>query len=220
MRFDIITIFPDIIKSYTDESIIKRAVARKLLKIDIHDLRNFASGKHKKVDDKPYGGGPGMVMKAEPVIKAVKSLKPKKQETIIITFSPAGKEFNAAYARKLAAQKNLILIADRYEGMDERVKKILKSEYRLKTFSIGPYVVTGGELPSLIVLDAVARHIPNVLGKEESLEEKRYGVGVPVYTRPKIIKIKGKKYSVPKVLTSGNHEQVEMWRKKNKKPNF
>ena len=128
MRFDIITIFPDIIRSYTNESIIKRAVARKLLKIDIHDLRNFASGKHKKVDDKPYGGGPGMVMKAEPVIKAVKSLKPKKQETIIITFSPAGKKFNAAYARKLAAQKNLILIADRYEGMDERVKKILKSE--------------------------------------------------------------------------------------------
>ncbi len=217
MRFDIITIFPHIFDSYLNESILKRARERGLVKIKIHNLRDFAKDKHKKVDDRPFGGGPGMVLKVEPLVKAIQfATKNQKTKSAIILFSPSGKQFDNRTAAKLAKNyKNLILICGRYEGIDERIYKVLKTKsYKLEAISIGPFVLTGGELPAMILIDAVSRQIPEVLGKEESLEEKRIGVGVPVYTRPEVFRHKNKKYAVPKILLSGNHKKIEEWRRK------
>ena len=218
MRFDIITIFPEIINAYLNESIIKRARERGLLDVCVHNLRNFTDDKHHKVDDRPFGGGPGMVMKVEPIVKAIeKIIAGCGTSGIIVVFLDAGgKQFDAKRARQFSKKYNhIILIAGRYEGMDARLLKILKANSRkLTSISIGPYVLTGGELPALVVLDAISRHIPGVLGKEESLEEKRHGVGVLAYTRPEVFEYKGKKYRVPKVLLSGDHKRVEDWRKK------
>jgi len=222
MRFDIITIFPKIFNSYLNESILKRAQKNKLIEIKIHNLRDFSKDKHKKVDDKAYGGGPGMVMMAEPIVEAVQSIAKKDKrhvKTLIILFSAAGKQFDNKMAANFAKKyKNLILICGRYEGIDERVIKIIKNlKLKIKNLSIGPYVLTGGELPAMVLIDAVARQIPGVLGKTESLEEKRYGIGVPVYTRPAEIEFQKKKYRVPKVLLSGDHQKISEWRKKQKK---
>ncbi|MBI5401334.1 tRNA (guanosine(37)-N1)-methyltransferase TrmD [Candidatus Wolfebacteria bacterium] len=213
MLFDIITIFPEIFDSYLNESILKRAQKNKKIKIKIHNLRDFTKDKHKKVDDRPFGGGPGMVLKAEPIIKAVLALKPAKK-TKIILFTPGGKQFDEKTAQKLSKEAQLIIICGRYEGIDERVSKILKANsYKLETISIGPYVLTGGELPAMVLIDSISRKIPGVLGKEESLEENRLGIGVPAYTRPAKFKYKGKKYKVPEVLLSGNHAEIKKWRK-------
>lgn len=240
MRFDIITIFPDIFKSYFEESIIKRAQKKKLIKIKIHNLRDFVVDKgmsgYKKarpteryqpfgrVDDRPYGGGPGMALKIEPIIKAIGSIlkrktKNEKLKTKTILFSPTGKRFDQKMAKDLAKKYNhIIMIAGHYEGVDERIFKILSAiGYPLSAVSIGPYVLTGGEIPAMVLLDAVSRHIAGVLGKEESLEERRYGVGVPVFTRPEVFFARGKKYSVPKVLLSGDHKKIEEWRKKHRR---
>ncbi len=213
MRFDVITIFPEVLKAYFNSSILARAQKKGIIKISIHDLRDFSTDKRHKVDDKPYGGGPGMVFKIEPLVRAVKSLKPGKK-TKIILLSATGKQFNSKMAQDCAKKyKHIILITGHYEGIDSRIKKI----FPIEEISIGNYVLTGGEVPAMVLVDAVSRHIPGVLGKEESLEEKRYGVGVPVYTRPEIFKFKGKKISVPKILLSGNHKKIEEWRKKHKK---
>jgi len=228
MKFDVITIFPKIFDSYLNESIIKRARAKKLADIRVHDLRKFSRDKHKKVDDRPFGGGPGMVLKAEPIIRVIESLlKPNSKFQIpnskklikVILFSAAGKQFNAKMARDWAKKYDrLVMIAGHYEGIDERVRKaVLDLGFRISDLSVGPYVLTGGELPAMIVMDAVLRHIPGVLGKEESLEEKRHGVGVPVYTRPEIFEWRAKKYRAPKVLLSGNHKKIDDWRKKYKR---
>jgi tRNA (guanine37-N1)-methyltransferase len=230
-KFDIITIFPETF-SYLNESILKRAQQKGLLEIKIHNLRDFTSDKHLKVDDKPYGGGPGMVLKIEPLIKAISSiLRIKnaelrmKNKTKIILFSPAGKQFNSKTAIQLAKNcNNLILVCGHYEGIDARLRSVLKN-LKLKTLelSVGPYVLSGGELPAMILIDAVSRHLPGVLGKEKSLEEKRLGIGVPVYTRPEIFTLlskTGKKktvYRVPKVLLSGNHLKINQWRVKQRK---
>jgi len=201
--FHIITIFPEAIRFYFETSILKRGQKKKLLKIKFSNPRDYAADKHHKVDDKPFGGGPGMVMMTEPILKAVPKIKSK-----IILLSPAGKQFNQKMARDWAKKyKNIILISGHYEGIDERVAKILKAE----KISIGPYILTGGELAAAIIVDAVSRHIPGVLGKEESLEEKR-GIGIPVYTRPEVFTWKGKKYRVPKVLLSGHHKKIAAWR--------
>lgn len=215
MKFNIITIFPHIFDSYLNESILKRAQKKNLIQIKIHNLRDFTKDKHKKVDDKPYGGGAGMVFKIEPIMKAIGSIKNKSKVKIIL-FSPAGKQFNNKIAAQLAKNyKHLILICGRYEGIDERVKKVFcASGFKFYELSIGPYVLTGGELPAMVLIDAVSRQIPGVLGKQESLEEKRFGIGAPAYTRPEVIVWKGKKYPVPKVLLSGNHKKIEEWRKK------
>lgn len=211
MYFNIITIFPKLFEPYLSESILKRAKEKKLIEFSIHDLRDFTDGKHGKVDDSPYGGGPGMAFKIEPMAKATDSiLTNNKKKTKIVLFSAAGKEFNAKLAAEYAKKYDrIIMIAGRYEGVDERIKKI----YKIEELSIGPYVLTGGELPALVVIDAVSRHIPGVLGKLESLEEKRHGVGVPVYTRPEVFEWKGKKYKVPEVLVGGDHKKIEEWRK-------
>ena len=216
MRFDIITIFPKIFNSYFNESILKRAQKKGLIAIQIHNLRNFATGKHKKVDDKSYGGGPGMVFKIEPIIRATDSILRIKKKTKIILFTPTGKQFNNKTAAQLAEKnKQLILICGRYEGVDERIKKVLHaSGFKFQEISIGPYVLTGGELPAMLLIDAVARQIPGVLGKNESIEEKRLGVGIPTYTRPEVFTHKKKKYSVPKALLSGNHKEIDKWRRK------
>lgn len=215
LQFDIITIFPKIFSSYFSESIISRGQKKKLIKINIHDLRKWTSDKRKTVDDKPYGGGPGMVLKVEPFAKALRAMK-KNKKTRVILFSAGGKQFDNGVAADLAKKYDrLILLCGHYEGVDERVKKIIKDlGFDFSEISIGPYVLTGGELPAMVLADAVARQIPGVLGKTESLEEKRLGIGVPVYTRPEIFKFRNKKYQVPKVLLSGDHKKIEEWRLK------
>jgi len=239
MKFDIITIFPRIFNSYLNESILKRAQKKKLIKIKIHNLRDFSADKRKKIDDRPFGGGPGMVLKIKPIVQAISSILRIKNSELrikkkikVILFSPAGKQFDNKIAGQLAKNyDNLILICGRYEGIDERVKKVIRNwKLEIDEFSIGPYVLTGGELPAMILIDAVSRQITGVLGKEESIEEKRLGIGVPVYTRPEVFIYKpphqmrigarcggkGKKYRVPKILLSGNHKKIEEWRKKSK----
>lgn len=219
IRFDIVTIFPEAFESYLNASMIKRARAKKLVDIRVHDLRKFTRDKHKKVDDRPYGGGPGMVLKIESIVRALSSIvkskvKNQKPKILIILFSAAGKQFNANMATNFAKKYNrIVMIAGHYEGIDERVKKVMRDMgFAIQELSVGPYVLTGGELPAMVVIDAVSRHIPGFLGKESSLEEKRYGVGVPAYTRPEVFTHRGKKYSVPKFLLFGNHAIIEQWR--------
>lgn len=214
MRFDVITIFPKMFSSYFEESIVAKALRKKIFTLKIHNLRETGIGKHKKVDDKPFGGGPGMVLMVEPIfrmLKKIKALNKKKNEKqrIILT-SVRGKQFKAADARRLARYKRIIFICGRYEGVDERVAKYLADE----EFSIGPYFLTGGELPAMVMIDAIIRHLPNVLGKEESLEEKRGSF--PQYTRPR--EFMG--WKVPKVLLSGDHKKIEAWRQKHSQKFF
>lgn len=218
MKFDIITIFPEIFKSYFSESIIKRAQEKKLVKIQVHNLRDYTTDKHKTVDDSPYGGGPGMVMKIEPIYKAVQfsKSKVKSQKSKIILFSPKGKKFNQTMAKKFSRLDRLIMICGRYEGVDERVVKYIADE----EISVGDYVLTGGEIPAMIVVDAITRLIPGVIAKE-SLKEESFSFKkekllrgekyeYPQYTRPE----KFGKWSVPKILLSGNHKKIEEWRRK------
>ncbi|MFA4890263.1 MAG: tRNA (guanosine(37)-N1)-methyltransferase TrmD [Candidatus Paceibacterota bacterium] len=219
MVFHLVTIFPEAIKSYFDSSILKRAQEKKMVKIKFYNPRDFAKDKHKRVDDKPFGGGPGMVMKIEPLVKVIQfvisKIKPARQQggsqkSKIIILAPTGKQFTQKMAQDFAKKyKNIILISGHYEGIDERVAKIFKAE----KISVGPYVLTGGELAAGVVIDAVSRHIPGVLGKAESLEEKRGALGLQVYTRPEVFKWRGKKYRVPKVLLSGNHKKIEEWKR-------
>ena len=224
MRFDIITVFPKIFDSYFGESIIKRARALKLVDIKTHDIRAFAENKHKKIDDRPYGGGAGMVLMADSIVRAVESVKKQKKSKIII-LSPKGKQFTQKMAYDWSRQySQLILISGRYEGIDERAKKILRAE----EVSIGPYVMTDGDVGAMAIVSAVARLIPNVINwdslQDESFfrkvikEEVETGeLEYPHYTRPEIFEYKGKKYRVPKVLLSGDHKKVEEWRKKMRK---
>ncbi len=209
MRFDILTIFPYIFKSYFDHSLMARAQLRGLIKIVAHDLRKWAKDRHKTVDDRPYGGGVGMVMKADVVFKALqalKKLKVKSEKRKVLLVTPQGKTFNQKHARRLAKYNRLILISGRYEGYDERIRKMADEE-----ISIGDYVLTGGELPVMVVIDAVARLIPGVVGKEQSLVEESFAEGLleyPQYTRP--ANFRGLK--VPKVLLSGDHGKIKKWR--------
>lgn len=234
MKFNIVTIFPGIFDSYLNESILKRAQKNKLIKIGIHDLRDFSDDKRKKVDDRPFGGGPGMVLKTQPIVKAVEFIKNKmkSEKGKVILFTPNGKQFDNKIAAQLAKNcDNLILICGRYEGIDERVKKVIRNfppeadqpraeKLKIENLSIGPYVLTGGELAAMVLIDAVSRKIPGALGKEESLEEKRFGVGVPAYTRPAEFVYKKKKYKVPDVLLSGDHKKIAVWRKTRRRASF
>ena len=208
--FHIITIFPEAFDSYLKTSLLKKAQERRLIKFNLVNLRDFANDKHHKVDDSPYGGGPGMVLKIEPIYKAVNSLKAKlkSKKTRVILFSLRGKKFNNQTAKRLVKYDHLILICGRYEGIDERAVKIAADE----EISIGDYVLSGGELPALVLAEAVSRHIKGVLGKEESLEEIKGSY--PVYTRPEVLIHKGRKYRVPEVLLSGDHQKIKAWRLK------
>ncbi len=210
MNFHFITLFPNAFKSYLGESIISRAINDKKISAKFYNPREYTKDKHKRVDRKPYGGGPGMVMEAEPIGKAIADATKKSKKAKIIFFSPSGKQFTNEYAAKLAkSYKDIVFVCGRYEGIDARIKKMFKME----EVSVGPYVLTGGELPAMVVMDTVARRIPGVLGKIESLEENRVA-GRDVYTRPEILVWKGKKLKVPKVLLSGNHKDIDEWRSK------
>ena len=216
MKFDIITIFPDIFDSYLNESIIKRAQNKGLIKVGIHNLRDWTEDTHKSVDDKPFGGGLGMVMKTTPIASAVKSVQKKKKSKVIL-FSPRGKKFTQKKATEYAKLDQLIMISGRYEGIDERVAKCIADE----SISVGDYVLMGGELPAMTVIETVSRLIPGVIGKKEFLAERAKGSGFieyPQYTRPEVFKGKdGKEHKVPKVLTSGNHKKIEEWKAKHGK---
>jgi len=234
MVFDIITIFPRIFDSYLKESFIKKAQEKGLIKIRIHNLRDFTTDKHKTVDDRPFGGGLGMVIKIEPVFRVISTLtklkikneklKITKPKTKIILFTPRGKKFNQKMAYSLSKLNQLILICGRYEGVDERVAKYLAD----LELSIGDYDLMGGDLPAMVLIEAMARLIPGVLGKPEFLKEritKEKGfIEYPQYTRPpkfypkgKFKRIKPEVWSVPKVLLSGHHKKIEEWRKKHGK---
>ncbi len=221
MRFDIITIFPNIFDSYINESILGRAQKNKLIKIKTHDLRKHATNKHKSVDDSPYGGGFGMVMMVEPIYKTLMSLKKltqnKKTKTILLT--PRGEKFTQKKAKEFSSYENLILISGRYEGVDERVTEFIDEE-----ISIGDYVLSGGEIPAMVIIESVSRLIPGVLGKDESSKEESWSdensAEYPHYTRPEIFRTEqGKELKVPKTLISGNHEKIANWRKNNRKFN-
>ncbi len=208
MHIDIITLFPRMFEGVLGESILKRAQQKKLVTFSVINLRDFSTDKHRKVDDRPFGGGPGMVMKAEPIFKAVESLKRRGRKTRVLLMTPQGKKFEAGSARKLAKQEHLIFICGHYEGVDERVRELANEE-----ISIGDYILTCGELPAMVVVDAVVRLIPGVLGDEDSAKWESFHDGLleyPQYTRP--YDFRGMK--APKILLSGNHEAVEQWRRK------
>lgn len=212
MQFDIITIFPNIFDSYLNESFIKKARDKGILKIRMHDLRKWTDNERKTVDDRPYGGGLGMVLKVEPIYKAVKELK-KKKKTRVILFTPRGKTFNQKKADSLKKYDNLIFICGRYEGVDERVAKYIADE----ELSIGEYDLMGGELPAMVVIETISRLIPNVLGKPAFLKERTTKKGgfieYPEYTRPEAFSPKrGVSWKVPKVLMTGHQKKIAEWR--------
>lgn len=220
IRFHIVSIFPEVVRAYCEAAILGRAKEAKLIDISYVDPRDYAQNKWGKVDDRPYAGGPGMVMMADPLVRAIDSIikrisKRKKSKVKVIIFSPRGAQFTNVYAKKLVSKcTDIILVAGRYEGIDARVKKIFKAE----EVSVGPFVLTGGEIPAMIVVDACARQIKGVLGKYESLEEERTA-SPKVYTRPEIYEWKGKKYKVPKVLLSGDRKKIEEWKKQGREVN-
>jgi tRNA (guanine37-N1)-methyltransferase len=210
MKFSIVTIFPEMIQAYLGASIVKRAIQKGIISVSVHNLRDYATDKHKTVDDYPYGGGAGMVMKPDPFFRIVEDLWPRKDERRIVILSPKGRLFEQERAYEMSRDKTeIVFLCGRYEAIDERVNDHLADE----EISIGDYVLTGGELPALVIIDAVARLIPGVLGDSRSSEEDSFSCGLldyPHYTRPE--DFRGMR--VPEVLLSGNHREIAKWRKK------
>ncbi len=216
MKIDILTLFPEMFSGPFDESIIKRAKDKKIVEINIHQLRDYAVDKHRMVDDRPFGGGVGMVLKVEPVYNALKALKAKIPDQVrddsglsrTILLTPQGRKFTQEKAKELSKLKHLILICGRYEGFDERIREHLIDE----EISIGDYVLTGGELPAMVIAETVARLVPGVLEKDEATEKESFSEGsnieYPQYTRPE--EFNG--WKVPEILLSGNHAEIEKWR--------
>ena len=235
IKFDIITIFPEIFTSYLKESLVARAQLKKMIKINVHNLRFWTNDSHKTVDDRPFGGGLGMVLKVEPIYKAVKSLKittPMHRSTgaqnksKVVLFTPRGKKFNQKIAFQLSKLNQIIFICGRYEGIDERVARHIAD----MELSIGDYDLMGGELPAMVVIETISRLIPGVLGKPQLLKERITKTGGFIeyaqYTRPEIFSPKGgilrrgsgrQAWRVPKVLLSGDHKKIEDWKKKHSK---
>lgn len=220
LQFDILTIFPEIFEPYIKASLIGKAQKKGLIKINVHNLRKWTNDPRKTVDEKPYGGGLGMVFKIEPIYKAIQDIKKKrieKNKRRIILFTPRGKVYNQRRASSFNNLQQIILICGRYEGVDERVAKKI-ADLQL---SIGEYDLMGGEIPAMVVLESVSRLIPGVLGKEEFLKERKRRksfIEYPQYTRPEIFEpLKGVKWRVPKILLSGNHQKIAEWRKKRAK---
>ena len=215
MQFHLLTIFPSMFDSYLSESLFKRARKEKIISVKVYNPRDFTADKHRKVDDRPFGGGPGMVMQVQPIYKTIAFIRKKqkaksKKKVRTILFSTRGKKLDAKTAKRLSKYDDLILICGRYEGVDERVADYVADE----EISIGDYILSGGELPALIVMEAVSRFVPGFLGKQESLEE--INGSFPTYTRPEVFEPKkGKRWSVPKVLLSGDHAKIQAWRRKN-----
>jgi tRNA (guanine37-N1)-methyltransferase len=210
--FDIITIFPNIIEEYINTGIVKNALKKNFVQINVHNLRDWTTDKHKTVDDTPYGGGPGMIMKIVPIYRAIQDLK--KENTIVAITTPKGKEITQKDLEKFSTKKDLhmIIICGRYEGFDQRIHEHLV-DYE---FSIGNYILSGGELPALVLVDGITRLIPGVLGNEKSLDQETFKDGkieYPQYTKPE--EFKG--WKVPSVLLSGNHKKIEEYRQKGQK---
>lgn len=248
MRFDIITIFPGLFSSYLKETIIARAIRKKLLRVNLVDLRKFAKvgDSRRSVDDRPYGGGPGMILMVEPIVRALRALRianyelpvarPKRKirnqqfairTTRIILLTPSGKRFTQRDAERIAKYKRIVLLCGRYEGFDARVEKLVDEKV-----SIGPYVLAGGELPAMVLLEVIARHLPGVVGHPDALNEETFSQGLdyveyPQYTRPAKFRPaglrlrgsdsrskRGQVWRVPKVLQSGNHGKIAAWRRR------
>jgi tRNA (guanine37-N1)-methyltransferase len=209
MKFDILTLFPSMFAGPFSESIIKRAVDRGIFEIDLHNIRDYASGRHKITDDYPYGGGSGMVMKVEPLAACIEAVRLRNRQAKVVLTTPQGRIFNESIARNMSTERGLIIICGRYEGVDERVKELFV-DYEI---SVGDFILTGGELAAMVLVDAVARFIPGVLGSEESAESDTFSDGLleyPQYTRPP--EFRG--LTVPPVLLSGNHGEIDCWRRR------
>ncbi|HVO67563.1 MAG TPA: tRNA (guanosine(37)-N1)-methyltransferase TrmD [Syntrophales bacterium] len=208
-RFDILSIFPEMFESPLNYSILKKAIEKELLEIRLHNIRDYAEDKHKMTDDAPYGGGGGMVMKVEPIDKALSSIAPVRDNALVVLLTPQGETFNQKIAEEMAAYLQIVLICGRYEGVDERVRMHLVD----REISIGDYILTGGELSAMVLIDAVSRLIPGVLGNDEAASVDSFSTGVlehPHYTRPSCYR----DWTVPEVLMSGNHRKIETWRRK------
>ncbi len=208
MKFDVFSLFPSIFQSYFEISILQKAIEKNLIDIDIHNIRDWTFDKHHVTDDTPYGGGGGMVMKAEPIFRAIEDVFGENSKTPIILMSPQGRSFTTQIAIELSKYPQIGILCGRYEGVDERVIQHLVTDQ----ISIGDFVVTGGELPALIVIDAVARFIPGVLGDPEGALDDSFGNGLleyPQYTRPENIR----DWQVPDILISGHHAKIERWRR-------
>ena len=225
IKFEVVTIFPDLFESFKNEALISRAQEKNLISINTHFLRDYTNDAHRTVDDRPYGGGVGMVLMVEPIQKAVQDIKSfakasgfrKTSKTKVIVFSPKGKKFDQAMARKWSKLDQLIMICGRYEGIDERVAQYVADE----EISIGDYVLFGGEVPAMVVMEAVTRLIPGAIQKAESVEKESFSLGKelehPHFTRPEVFDFGSKKARVPKVLLSGDHKKIEEWRRKHAK---
>ncbi len=210
MKIDVLTLFPAMFAGPLDESIVNRARESGLLDLKIHQLRDWTHDRHKTVDDRPFGGGPGMLLKPEPIFEAIESLR--REKTRVILLSPSGRKFDQAIARELASQEDLLLVCGSYEGFDERIRETLADD----ELSIGDYVLTNGALPAMVVIDAVTRLLPGVLGDDESSHDESFSHGLleyPQYTRP--AEFRGMK--VPDVLLSGNHAEIQKWRREQAK---
>ena len=213
MRIDVVTIFPEAVEPFLKAALLGKAVERELLDVDVHDLREYTTDPHRKVDDEPYGGGPGMVMTAQPFFDAVEAIAPERKPdgTRVILLSPQGRRFDQSVARELSALDRIVLLCGRYEGVDERVAQHLADE----ELSIGDYVLAGGEAAALVVIDAVARLLPGVVGEPSSVEQDSFEPGSgglldhPHYTRP--ASFRG--HDVPEALLSGDHARIERWRR-------
>jgi len=209
MIFDVLTIFPGIFNSPLAESLLKKALDRGLIQVRVRNLRDFAEDRHRTTDDYPYGGGAGMVMKPEPIIRAVEALKAGDPDAKSVLLTPQGERFHQKMARSMSEHKHYILICGRYEGLDERVRMAAVD----REISIGDYVLMGGEIPALVFIEAVSRHLPGFLGCEQSVEEDSFSRGLlehPQYTRPPVFQ----EMAVPEVLLSGNHAEIERWRRR------
>lgn len=206
MKIDIITLFPKMFKGVFEESIIKRAIEKNKVSINLINLRDYSKDKHDKVDDRPFGGGPGMILQPQPVFDAVEDLK--KSASLVVLLSPQGEKYDYKGASELSTKKHLILICGRYEGVDERIRKNLID----KEISIGDYILSGGEIPAMVIVESVVRLIPGVLGNKKSSQEETFSqdyIEYPQYTRP--ADFRGLK--VPEVLLSGDHEKIKKWRR-------
>lgn len=209
MHFHIITLFPEALQCYFNASVLGKAQERGAVRISFYNPRDYTNDKHRTTDERPYGGGPGMVMMAEPILRAARDAIGRKKNVKVLVTSARGEQFDATRARTLADEcKHVVIIAGHYEGIDARVMEALAAE----EVTIGPYVLTGGEVPALVMVDAIARFVPGVLGNEASIEEERTA-SAEVYTRPESIRWGGKRYDVPDVLLSGDHAAIEAWRR-------
>ena len=210
MRFDVLTLFPEIFQGYLTQSILKLALDKGIVTLNLWNIRDWAKGKHKSVDDRPFGGGPGMVLMPEPVFDAVEAVQAKAAEPcLLIMLTPSGERLTQSVVRELAGHSRLLLLCGRYEGFDERIRLGLKP----REISVGDFVCNGGEVPAMVVIDTVIRHVPGVLGDAESVKEESHShpgrVEYPQYTRPRVFR----GMAVPEVLVSGNHQEVARWRR-------